>query len=539
MRYPLNLVNRGLFSASGLASEGGYSPDDLDEPLLQWALGTSSSYASDKIGDDFVLNPLGRSGTFRQPRKGRAYLFDGTATAFSAIPGAGSSGGSTMCCWVYVPSATEAGCFLKRGSQSNGYGIGIGNTTFENTGNKLIVLYELKRWIVTTESLGVGWHHVALVVGADGYPNIFLDGASVYTDTTGTPDAPGDAFFIGGYERVARRYESYIRDARCFDTVKNASQLAAIRDGAVDTVGLVGQYPCEEESGLVGYDVSTSARHLTLANINAATFHGTQSGIGSSYVNTNGYRLSGSVLIPKRIGDNIAANGEPLTERGQSPFPARTEIPCLTGDGTLYINAPHLDGTETVVSSEGTATPSISSGRIDIGSGETLANLLLSDGTYYSFQEGPGTSDTNRDVYDCSSGGNDADIVNGTVATFFGSRIEGGRDHSILYGGRIGANGCFVPGLLAGGNAADGNSLTKVAGKFSNPFSRINFNPYEAAELSGLNVETAYEVTDARDTVAPTDTKFRRTASDGDDRFLTFKTALTGTDLTDTETYVG
>jgi hypothetical protein len=108
----------------------------------------------------------------------------------------------------------------------------------------------------------------------------------------------------------------------------------------------------------------------------------------------------------------------------------------------------------------------------------------------------------------------------------------------VNYGGRIAANGAFIPGNITGNLAADGNAKTLSAGKFGNPFSRINFNPFTAAELNGLGLATAYAVTNARQSVAPVDTKFRRTKADGDDRFFTANPALTGADKTKAEAYV-
>lgn len=58
-----------------------------------------------------------------------------------------------------------------------------------------------------------------------------------------------------------------------------------------------------------------------------------------------------------------------------------------------YIDAPHLVGTETVISVQGTvniANITISAKRIDIADAGTIWNLILSDGTHYSFDEGSG-----------------------------------------------------------------------------------------------------------------------------------------------------
>ena len=86
---------------------------------------------------------------------------------------------------------------------------------------------------------------------------------------------------------------------------------------------------------------------------------------------------------------------------------------CYDFDGVNdYLAAAHLSGSETVVSSGGTSTPSISAGRIDFTAGTCWA-LLLSDGTFYKCDEQEGTI-----AYDSSGNGNDGVITNATLSSF-------------------------------------------------------------------------------------------------------------------------
>lgn len=71
-------------------------------------------------------------------------------------------------------------------------------------------------------------------------------------------------------------------------------------------------------------------------------------------------------------------------------------------DGTAYLVASHLTGSETVTSFGGTSSVSVSSGRIDLSAG-TLWDLQLSDGTRYPIAERAGIK-----VHDVSGGGNHA-----------------------------------------------------------------------------------------------------------------------------------
>ena len=107
---------------------------------------------------------------------------------------------------------------------------------------------------------------------------------------------------------------------------------------------------------------------------------------------------------------NNDVNGKALVQSGRSKFPARfVGSSCSEWDGVKYLTVSGLVGTETVVSSGGTTTPSISAGRIDFTAG-TCWNLLLSDGTRLTFAEEAGST-----AYDVSGNGNHG-IWSGTPA---------------------------------------------------------------------------------------------------------------------------
>ena len=74
-----------------------------------------------------------------------------------------------------------------------------------------------------------------------------------------------------------------------------------------------------------------------------------------------------------------------------------------------YISAAHLTGSETVTSSVGTSTPSISAGRIDFTAGK-CSSLILSDGTQYNLNHASGTT-----AYDSSGNGNHGTLQNGAA----------------------------------------------------------------------------------------------------------------------------
>lgn len=171
-----------------------------------------------------------------------------------------------------------------------------------------------------------------------------------------------------------------------------------------------------------------------------------------------------------------------------------------------------------------------------------LADLQITTGgvtTTFPLQEGEGR-DLGWWATDGTKGVLSGAIVGGTLANIWANLCPGlVKDHSILYGGGIdGVTGAFVPGDPNSANDVAGNPKTLSAGKFGNPHSRLQFNPFTVQEITAIGGESDYTAGDARQSVATTDTKFRRTASTGDDRFFATEEALTGTDKTNAESYV-
>jgi len=76
----------------------------------------------------------------------------------------------------------------------------------------------------------------------------------------------------------------------------------------------------------------------------------------------------------------------------------------LESDGTAVINSAHITS-QTVSSKKGTATATIATGKITVGSG-WIAEIVLSDGTVYLLEESSGTI-----FYDLSGAGNDATLT--------------------------------------------------------------------------------------------------------------------------------
>jgi len=113
---------------------------------------------------------------------------------------------STICGWVYLDDATHLGTMLKIGSGSNGWGLGIGGTQWSNSGNKILGLYETRRWITSGQAVGTGWHLIGMVVDASDVVTFYYDGNPV-AGSTGA--GPVDATTITGLGGYSQRYADY------------------------------------------------------------------------------------------------------------------------------------------------------------------------------------------------------------------------------------------------------------------------------------------------------------------------------------------
>jgi len=571
------------------------------------------------------------------PRQGRCWLFDGSddnATSTAAdLKLISSNAAFTICGWIKATSPVPAGGIATTWNGSLGF-----SCYYRNDLLRVYKDSEIKSFATTL--VGGTWYHLTYVL--DGVSvTAYINGVSIGASQSfaNATISSGGSFFVGQSSSVATVPSSSIRDVCIYNVAKTAGEVAAIYEqsrtgsGTFDTTGLLAAYPCNEESGTTGYDISGNGNHLTLTNITQATFHASDTGVLTNPNNAEGYRLSGSVYIPKRLSDSLAADGNALTVSGRAAYHGCAEPPCVTGNGSnVYVNlgsalipasadfdfefdyyrgsngitsylldqnssgrvfidstnrvgvynssAYYYTANNTVVANTwhkirvarvgsdittyvtvngATQTGSSTAGTFSTAANTKLltlvgiydsgrvSNFKITTGgatTYFPLQDGPGSSNTNRDIAWVKSDGTGGvisnAIVNGTVSTIWGNRVPGNvEDWCVKYGGRIAANGAFVAGMLAGGNAADGSAKTLTAGKFGNPFSRLNLNPATAAELNGRSVPTAAVVADdINATITPTQSAFRRSKTDGDDRFLIYDDTLSGADLTNVEGYV-
>lgn len=637
MSYLL-LGNHGVFRA-GATFGPSFSPSILNP--TQWALDGGNPYEVGSINQVQHLRSLEAYNSYRAPRSGRAWLFDGvndiaTGPSIAAVLGANQR----SYCIRALANGSSNQCLMASGSfAALGYfGLTLNSGTWTLNAAGLLL---------NTGIANDGLVHTHIVTYDGSLIRWYIDGTLSGTSTATTLNTQVSPLTIGARAVNDFFLNGRVEYASVFSRVLTSDERSLYQNSGINsfgTSGLQAHYPCSEESGTIGYDISGNANHLTLTNITQATFHATNTSVTQNRNNSDGYRLSGAVFIPKRLTDTNAADGNALTFSGQAPYPTRVDVPSITGDGTnVFANLGsalipatadfnlsfwyfHLlnDTTLRVVLSQwasgqagrfsinanalgvpgrlavgitgadqividsallpntwhrialrsvsgvltldclpagGLATSgTVSNPGIFVGVNTTLLTLgttpsIVSNGsvcdliittggitTHFPLQDGPGSSNTNRNLSFIRSnetfGIVSNAIVNGTVSTIWANRCPHARDWCVEYGGNIAANGAFLPGQISGSLAADGTTKTLSPGKFGNPFSRINFNPFTAAELNGLGLQTSYAVTSARQSVAPVNTKFRRTKVDGDDRFITTRIAPTGSNLTNLENYV-
>ncbi|HCR85900.1 MAG TPA: hypothetical protein DIV86_04405 [Alphaproteobacteria bacterium] len=252
-------------------------------------------------------------------------------------------------------------------------------------------------------------------------------------------------------------------DLRILNRTLNAGEITDIYNFKNITSGLIAQYKCDESGGSTCYDSSGNSRNGAITNATLSSFHSTNINIGYSFQNEVGYSLSGGIFIPRNEADNSKdVLGNNLQYSGKVKNPLKLiQSPCGNFDGVDdYLSITSLTGSETVVSKLGTATVTISSGRIDFGAG-TCYNLVLSNGSKYAFSEGAGTT-----IYDVSGNNRHGSLINTSEGSFWGE-TQDVYHYNIINGFRL-SGSMRIPALESRSNASDGNPITHTSGNWHN-----------------------------------------------------------------------
>jgi hypothetical protein len=130
----------------------------------------------------------------------------------------------SFACWAYLPTTNERGAFIKFGNNSNGWGLGVGSSTFDAYGSEIIGLYELEAWIPTGFNFTVGWHHFGITITSNGVPTFYYDGRRIYTRSPASIRSPADnnCFGLLGYSTIGgggRQFGGHTDDSQLWNRV--------------------------------------------------------------------------------------------------------------------------------------------------------------------------------------------------------------------------------------------------------------------------------------------------------------------------------
>ncbi|NPD48000.1 LamG domain-containing protein, partial [Lentimicrobium sp. S6] len=183
----------------------------------------------------------------------------------------------TVECWVNIPSVSEKGAFINVGNGSSGYGIGVGNGTWDSDGNELIIIYNEINWFPTGINIGTGWHHIAFTIDAFSTARAFLDGKLVYTKNGFNAVSPANTVYIGSGGGGRNLSNGTMDEVRLWNIDRAEAEIRADMYKELvpaDEANLVGYYKFNETSGQILSDETSNNNDGTLsAGINF-TDHG-------------------------------------------------------------------------------------------------------------------------------------------------------------------------------------------------------------------------------------------------------------------------
>jgi hypothetical protein len=173
-------------------------------------------------------------------RFGPVGIFDGTNdTSVSSTCPITSPAQTTLTAWIHLSSTSLRGSVVSVGSINGppwfGWGVGIGNTDLDGTGNNLISDIRGIAWGNSNRGVGTGWHFIGLRFGdgTSGKPNNFWIDTATAGAPGGTPNsaALNQPVNVGGYFQnpvYARYFPGKIADARIYKKWLSNGELLAL-----------------------------------------------------------------------------------------------------------------------------------------------------------------------------------------------------------------------------------------------------------------------------------------------------------------------
>jgi hypothetical protein len=265
----VRIYNRALSSAEVNALYNEYSPslntNSGENGLIGWWKMQGNAEDSTPYSNNGTVNGATLT-TDREGAANSAYSFNGGSgnnITVASTFGLGTAN-LTISCWVYVPSTSDHGAFVKIGNNqsasNNGYAIGIGSGTYDTNGDTFLLLYEGVRWISTSTAIPVGWHLFTMTVNGSGVPSAYMDGSLLGSYSGTSPSAPTSSQTdIGGYTSSSpsnRYFNGLISDVRVYNRALSATEVSNLYNSYNAQVELGGSGTSGSVSlgkGLVGY----------------------------------------------------------------------------------------------------------------------------------------------------------------------------------------------------------------------------------------------------------------------------------------------
>lgn len=213
--------------ATFTSSSGSSNTNDVTNGLVAWW--KLNGNANNSIGSPNGTLVNVTSTTGQGNIADTAYSFNGSSSAINTAStfGLGTTNES-ISLWVYNPTASNHGIFTHIGA--SGFGIGIGNTTTDTVGTKIVMIFNGIRWIPTSTNLGTGWHHVAMVIDGNGTPTAYVDGVSAGSyPGTATIAPSSNITVIGGITgTTADTFTGSIDDVRIYNRALPLADILAL-----------------------------------------------------------------------------------------------------------------------------------------------------------------------------------------------------------------------------------------------------------------------------------------------------------------------
>lgn len=155
--------------------------------------------------------------------------FDGVDDILKRDLGPDNNKTSTSFAVINLSNTSQSGCVFGFGNDSAGYFMGVGGSSFDNSGNDLIILFGARRWIDTGDLIGTGKHLLTLEMYA-GIPSWYIDGVYSGTSPTGLEVYTPNNYTVIGGEYDRRYFTDHILEVVSYATVLTESERDQLHD---------------------------------------------------------------------------------------------------------------------------------------------------------------------------------------------------------------------------------------------------------------------------------------------------------------------